>query len=118
MWKLLVPAFRSRDNYDWNAEKWGDIAESMLAVGLGVVQFDTAAVDVHCRVINVAWVATEIDKLSCWVFSVYAHFPAHYDVPSIKRLYRLAKNEAVRIHGKWPADSNWPADVPRRYNVW
>ena len=110
MWKLLVPAFRSTDYY-WNTETWGDIAEGMLAVGLGVVQFDTSQVDVNGGTINVPWLAQLIDELAGWVWNVTVNFPSHMDVSSIQQLYILAKNQAVQIHGMWPAESNWPSVV-------
>jgi len=116
MWKLLVPAFRSPD-YEWSAEKWGDIAEGILFLGLGIVQFDTSHVNVNAATINVSWLAQLIDELGGWVWNVTVNFPFHMDVSSIQHLYSLAKNEAVGIHGMWPADSNWPRDALSTYNI-
>ena len=110
MWKLLVPEFRST-RYYWSTETWGDIAEGMLAVGLGVVRFDTSQVDDSVPKslgLNVAWLARLIDELAGWVWDVTVNFPFHADLSSLQQLHILAKNQAVQIHGRWPADSNWP----------
>ena len=89
----------------------------ILAPGLGVLQFDTSQVDdVNGGALNVYVLAQLIDLLTGWVWNVVAHFPSHSAVSKIQELWNLAKNHAVLIHGMWPADSNWPRDVPSRYN--
>ena len=78
--KAIVPSFST---YDWNEETFGDIAEGILAVGLGVYPMPEV-----CFPMQIDVAAELLERLAQDVYSVLCFFPAYNDVP---RLHILSK---------------------------
>jgi hypothetical protein len=81
MWKAIVPSLLTSP---WNAETFGDIAETILAVGLGVNPLPEV-----CFPMDIVVAAQLLEKVAQDLHSVFCFFPAYNDVPQLASLVQI-----------------------------